>query len=118
MTTEQQEALELLDHMTILLARGWCQGLLARLADGAACGVLDPDAASWCLLGALNRVTRSDASGMLVYAWLRRALIEEQPDCGSPTRLELTLWNDAPGRTQAEVLALVARTHQIAAVAS
>ena len=84
------------------IAQGWTQGAAARLRDGTAAGSADPDAASWCAMGAIycsavemlpyNEAMCADAAA---FGALGRSL-------GFPSIPE---WNDAEGRTKAEVLA-------------
>jgi hypothetical protein len=81
------------------IAQGWTQGYDARYSDGRGCDPSDPEAVSFCLVGAV---------------WAGRTLL------GQPypllrclmDHIELTLpdpaflWNDDPRRTKEEVLAV------------
>lgn len=80
----------------------WLQEEQCLTAAGRPCDPRDRDAACWCLLGALRRVTQG-APGLLGPA--RRALEAELPEAWS----HLVAWQDAPGREHREVLALVQR---------
>lgn len=60
----------------------WCQGAMARDINGFGCLSDDPVAAKWCLAGAANKV-------------------------GVCLSLDIITWNDAPGRTFAEVRELI-----------
>ena len=71
----------------------WCQGEVAKDKNGAEVGIDSPRAVAWCMLGATG--THSDASSSA-------DLMLAQVVPGN----EVTAWNDAPGRTQKEVLAL------------
>ena len=47
---------EHLIHALTLIRQGYCRDANAKDGKGIACGVLDPDAKSWSLYGALLRV--------------------------------------------------------------
>jgi hypothetical protein len=74
----------------------WTQMALARTAEGELCEPTDSVAVCWCLLGAFDHVERGDDVGFIRFL--------EKELGGSVTR-----WNDAPGRTHADVLALLDR---------
>lgn len=78
-----------------LVERGWCQGVLARNKNGKKCGHRSKHAVCFCALGALYR-------GGLEY-WSDRFLHDAAEKLGA---VNPVCFNDAPGRTQAEVLAL------------
>jgi hypothetical protein len=81
----------------------WTQRAYARNAKGASLWNLDgPNACSHCLVGAIEVVAGDDYRRELsMLRQLRVAL-------GGPEfMLGLMQWNDAPDRTQAEVVALV-----------
>lgn len=80
---------------------GWTQHTEARRADGSPCRPESPDATCFCLSGALNAIPVLPA----VYASAVRALLIQI----APEEGPLFEWNDRPGRTQAEVLALLDR---------
>lgn len=85
----------------------WTQGVLARDATGAEVGYDDDTATCWCVDGAVTLAAdegdgRNDPSWSA--AW--EALKEVAP---GDWNVALIDWNDAPGRTQAEVLALLDR---------
>lgn len=75
----------------------WTQGAYARDALGKDVNpneefITVPDAACWCLHGSICHVV----GGKNMWPWLRNPVRCELPD---------TEWNDAPERTQAEVVA-------------
>lgn len=75
----------------------WTQGVLARRADGRrAVDPQNPDAVSWCVHGAVERFDSADIRNVL-RAVLRAVLGNRR----------LADWNDAPGRTRADVLDLI-----------
>lgn len=87
--------------MRALLARdgGWTQGACARDADGKEVDEMSVRAVSFDLLGALTRAgvgqpaqTSNDAMARLLDRISSKTLGD---------------WNDAPGRTQAEAVALL-----------
>jgi hypothetical protein len=70
----------------------WTQGCYARLADGETTGSFNPDAVCWCALGAIQKT----GGGRDAFS----ALYDMMPADGL-----VSPWNDAPERTQAEVVA-------------
>lgn len=87
------------------IERGWCQGTMARGADGVRREPTDQDAASWCAQGALDRASSAlpdhDAS---VY-WRARRLLR----AGVPGGGTVPHYNDDEGRVRADILALYDR---------
>jgi len=80
-----------------LVAKGWCQGFMARDKDGHMCDVGGPQAASFCLLGSLRRIGAIDCNNK----------IPDDMDHVMMTSLgafNYVTWNDHPRRTQAEVV--------------
>ena len=80
-----------------LVKKGWCQGYYACTKDGVMCEYNDPRAVKWCIMGALDKVYPS-SSGEAVHK-IEKAL-------GGKS---LPLWNDAKGRTQAQVVHVLRR---------
>jgi hypothetical protein len=98
--------LQLLWGTRELVARGWSQGADARDGAGIPVDAWSPTAERWSLLGALVAVLEREASasGEIPLADVAAAL------CALAELIEadsLELWNDAPGRGQAEVLGVV-----------
>jgi hypothetical protein len=87
-----------------LIERGWTQGAFARRANGRVIGYESDDASCFCIAGALMRVTPLISDFERLCHPLTRAT-------GSP---RLDHWNDAPGRTQAEVLAAFDKAIELA----
>lgn len=82
----------------------WTQEHEARNALGGECDYDDEAAVCWCVDGALSlAATDSDGNRAAAYdgAWYA---LPVPADSDSPVA-----WNDAPGRTQAEVLELLDR---------
>lgn len=89
------------------VAAGWAQGADARASGGRAVDVLDPEAASWSLLGALHAA----ASGQEPQAEeIELAVAAIAKLVADPS---LTHWNDRPERTQDDVYALLAHAEQL-----
>lgn len=91
-TEQQDEVLALLRRARERVAKGWCQGE-AESVDG---GV--------CMLGAIHDICRGHQTNQWMLrrdAWL--LLCEPLP------HRDGVIYNDAPGRTQAEIVALFDR---------
>jgi len=88
-----------------LVASSWTQHTEARSDDGNPIDPWSSDATSWSLLGALvavyARLQRVDGEGSALEA-LARACVKLAKTVDSDS---LAAWNDAGGRTQADVLA-------------
>lgn len=80
----------------------WTRGEFARRADGSPCGSKDPAAQCWCLVGAMCRLDDDPIRGMEMLDAIRAATRSDSA----------SVWNDAPGRTHADVLALLDRVVQ------
>lgn len=76
----------------LLEAKGWTQGAFARDRDGRPVSTGAENAACFCAAGAIIRASTSISQEI-------RAIEEVFKPCR-----RLTVWNDAPGRTQAEVV--------------
>jgi hypothetical protein len=87
-----------------LIERGWTQGAFARHANGRVIGCESESASCFCMAGAIMRVTPS------IYSFER--FIE--PLCVVIGDRRLDHWNDAPERTQAEVLAAFDKAIELA----
>src|SRR4051794_14416011 len=94
---------DLLRHARELVGRGWSKGADARDAAGKPVPSWSEAAASWSMLGALVAATEAQAAAAgepiavstLASACAHLATLIEADS--------LERWNDAPGRTQAEV---------------
>jgi hypothetical protein len=82
-----------------ILAQGWTQREYALSSDGTPCGLRSAEATQFCIVGALERIIPYGES--ITHA---RALL-----CNHLEVESLVGWNDAPDRTQADVLALFDR---------
>ena len=80
------------------IQRGWCQGVNAIGADGIWCLPNDPQAARWCLIGAMVAAyPESNAHREAMTTKLIHKL----------GHLQFARWNDQISRTQAEVVAML-----------
>jgi len=92
---------EILYRTADVVAAGWCQGGGARNHSGRVVPWSSPDAAFFCLRGALRSVTDGG------YVLHLEALLRAQ--CGDNWN-SLAAWNDAPSRKQEEVVVLLLDT--------
>lgn len=82
----------------------WTQGWFARNAGGSDTGTNDEDAVCWCAFGAVERACQSKWSKLSTATNLLGGLVGGM----------ISDWNDAPERTQAEV---VSKLREAAALA-
>ena len=80
------------------LAQGWCHGTDARNNRGEKVEVDDLEACSWCLYGAIGIAWIQDGISLRESTALQAWMV---------TRAYTPRWNDGPGRTQAEVVAVM-----------
>jgi len=73
----------------------WLQGEMAEDADGFEVSAGEPTAVCWCIAGAIRRVSSANPG---LYGLARNLLLDHIGE-------SLVTWNDAPERTQAEVVA-------------
>lgn len=83
-----------------LIERGWCQDVYARDRAGNEMRWADRRATCYCTRGALYAVGVHDVAYEFVFQ-----AVENQ---------SLAIWNDAPERTQAEVIDAFKRAEQLA----
>lgn len=95
MKTVQHIAAEIGKELTEHPER-WTQDCYARNQKGESCATDSPRAVCWCILGELS--LRAPESYGLWESFARTS--------GFKDSNELAEWNDAPGRTVAEVIAL------------
>lgn len=95
---------ELLCDASDRVACGWSQGTEARAIDGRPVDVLDPDAAYWSLLGALQGAAFANPEAQVDEIRCAVAALAELI-----TEPSLAQWNDHPERTSHEVHAVLSR---------
>ena len=107
------QLLEDLKEVRRLIAEvGWTQGASAKLACGVRVSPCAKEAACFCLDGAVSRATNygffRKSENRLRYTAAATALLCAllPPDLGRTSYVE---WNDRPGRTKEDVLALIDR---------
>lgn len=84
---------EILCAAQALVGKGWCQGEYTAKIDGKPI--------AWCARGAVLAVCPTGASDA---SWLLWNVVNE----------DIVHWNDAPGRTQAEVIQAFDRAIELA----
>lgn len=82
------------------IAKGWTQGTYAIDANGRKTIASADDAACWCLLGAIQGPSGFPKREVVFHLTNLASTV-----AGLPTTI--AEWNDQPGRTRAEVLALI-----------
>ncbi len=98
-----------------LVLRGWCQGADAEDAQGAPVVAWDPVARRWSALGALV-ATAGGPSALVRGGPSLERLAKAALALGLAADAEvLKDWNDAPDRTQADVLEAFDRAIDLAA---
>ena len=73
-----------------LVAQGWCQGTMARNAEGERVGTADDTACQWCLVGALRH-----AAVELLDEAIHQHGLQHAPSQGAPRRRVHEVANDA-----------------------
>ena len=88
------------DAAALIESRGWTQGACARTESGARVEWNSNRAARWCASGAILHCS-PDTAAMILTNTLSRARCALVSVVGE----SIAAWNDAPGRTQGEVVA-------------
>lgn len=104
---------ELLRDAGDRVAAGWSQGTEARALDGRPVDVIDPDAVSWSLLGALQSAAFASPEAQVDEIRFAVAALAEL--IVDPS---LAHWNDEPERTMHEVHAVLVRAEGLATQAA
>jgi hypothetical protein len=89
-----------------LIERGWTQGSSARTETGDPIGVSSKCAAQWCILGAVCATADGMEDEIKALDTLE-GVTDARPGY-------IAEWNDAPERTQADVLAAFDRAIELA----
>ena len=100
---EDKTAVDVLREARELIAKpgGWTQGVFARTSEGKACPWQASTASCFCALGA---VERASAAGNRWHTRNQATDILRSEGIGNIAE-SISLWNDAPHRTQADVIA-------------
>ena len=99
--------IRVLERAAELVEQGWTQGFVARTASGNECDSYHSQACVWCAIGALER-SLYETGGRSFFDAHHKLQI------ASGDRGMLSEWNDAPERTQAEVVAAFRRAIELA----
>ena len=83
----------------LMKPEAWTQNADARTSSGVGISLEKPEAVSFCILGAVDRVYKTESKRNRVAARIQASL-------GVKYYGEVVDWNDDPARTHAEVLAL------------
>lgn len=100
-----KDIIDVLETAVLRLRKGWVQKALCVTKVGNVCNPNSPDADAWCLIGALSQ--RENECGLGTNDVSYQAILYVRDALRS---IELACWNDAPSRSQAEVIALVEQT--------
>ena len=99
-----------------ILKQGWCQGALAKKADGIITDPDNPQAVCWCPEGAID-LARSRCDPFCTDEWedpvgevwsVLTALCDEDLGEEYEDGAAVWIWNDRPERTQAEAVQMMA----------
>lgn len=106
------EVVKVLERAKELLnEKGWCQGDLAKGAHGEVVDLLDPQAAAFCLVGAI----RCQRDGTSTNARLSAGIyLANVVGCLRGDWLTVPDYNDAPGRTKEEIMEVLTKAIELA----
>jgi hypothetical protein len=99
LSTEQEQTKSWIDSLIEKLRQGWVQNNSALDACGDVVKPTDPNAVCWCLTGAAQAVMPDEATRFRLYQKMF-------PFTNNPIPVAFA-FNDTPGRTVDEVIALV-----------
>lgn len=109
MTPEVRTVLTTVRDMYVANPASWTQDAFARGTHGIALDWLHPDATCWCLSGAINRSAMSTEDETFGPARKTRDAVRLLLNGGG-----IIAWNDTPGRTVGDVIALLNKTLEAA----
>jgi hypothetical protein len=102
-------AAEKLDEARVLIERGWTQGEYARGEKGSSVDYLKDKATCFCAAGAIGAVNKHwPTSSLPGMRYLSLAV------GGDGDEADVLNWNDAPERTQAEVVEAFRKAAELA----
>ncbi len=94
-----------------LIEKGWCQRDMAQDSKGVGISSVSPDAARWCLLGAVRRsILGLDANEANPSAWEMLDRASDYLRANLPYGSRITSWNDSSKRTKEDVIQLLRKT--------
>jgi hypothetical protein len=102
---------EVLEAARERLEFGWTQGSLAETLSGVRQWTPDGDSAAFCVLGALKSAA-AELRADVYTLWRAERLIVDAIGGDADTRWRrgvIASWNDQPGRSKAEVIAMIGR---------
>lgn len=106
------EVVKVLERAKELLnEKGWCQGDLAKGAHGESVDLLDPRAASFCLVGAIRCQRETTSMDARLSAGIHLANVV---GCLRGDWLTVPDYNDAPGRTKEEIMEVLSKAIELA----
>ena len=101
----ETEYRQVLEKAKALVASGWTQGYIAEDPSGHSCCPMSDVACRWCLLGACERAM-FDHGHHQKDSWLEMLAVVKRAISASG-EISPIAWNDAPERTQQDVLAFL-----------
>lgn len=115
---ERERALKVIEGAQSLLEQGWCQRNGAKDAQGVPCVPSRPYAVEWCINGALDAASRFDDYSLSPAVDAVFETISSYPDfvpygegvAPWHKAISIATWNDAPERTQEEVVFAIVET--------
>lgn len=99
MTLEERN--QKLAEAKALVLKSWNQGCFARNAEGLKVGATSPEAVSFCMFGAIMKVTENDDGHTTAPIYLAIWAQEMKHGIGN-----MIQYNDTKGRTKEEVAAI------------
>lgn len=108
MKISKKKVNEVLERSAELVAKGWCQGSYAKDKNGERCHFTDRRAKSFCLSGAINKIT-NELVGNDDYKLAYRVTLTLGENLSAEAEAPSS-WNDSPDRTQQEVVDMLLHT--------
>ena len=101
------KTIQVLERAAELVEQGWTQGVVARTPSGNECDFYSSQACAWCAIGALDRGCHEIGISAFFVSHLKLQIATGE-------RGTIADWNDAPGRTQADVVSAFRRAIELA----
>ena len=103
----QNEAYRIAFRAAEIVKQGWCQNSFARDKDGNVSDIMSPDATCFCAAGAISKSREESQLSTDDALTARLEVMYTFSDVVGDT---IVHYNDAPGRTQAEVVEALFKT--------